>query len=113
MKKNLLLLFALISSFQFVSAQTLSSAPILTFTNNMGISTDNIASDGDGGSVNISDFDIQFYNISNEAGTFVGPLSWENASFYFATITNFKSCCCGKEFYQSSESSLSFSTFPK
>lgn len=83
MKKYFCFLVA-ISSIQFTSAQTLSSAPTLTFTNNTGISTDNIATDGEGGSVNITDFDIQIYNISNTAGAFVSPLSWENAGFYTA-----------------------------
>jgi len=84
MKKKYLFFLVIISSVQFTSGQTLSSAPTLTFTSNAGISTDNIASDGDGGSVNISDIDIQIYNISNTAGAFVSPLSWENAGFYTA-----------------------------
>jgi len=73
-----------IFSIPFTFGQTLSSAPTLTFTSNTGISTDNIATDGEGGSVNITDIDIQIYNISNTAGTFVSPLSWENTGFYSA-----------------------------
>jgi hypothetical protein len=73
-----------IFSFPFTFGQTLSSAPTLTFTSNTGISADNIATDGEGGSVNITDIDIQIYNISNTAGAFVSPLSWENAGFYTA-----------------------------
>ncbi len=45
---------------------TLSTSPTLTFSNNTGFS-DNIAQDGEGGSVNISDFDIQIYPINNAA----------------------------------------------
>ena len=82
MTKKYLLLFVAIYSFEFTSAQTLSSAPTLTFTNNTGISSDNIATDGDGGSINISDIDIQVYNISNTSGAFIAPLSWENNAFY-------------------------------
>lgn len=71
----------MIFSLEFTSAQTLSSAPTLTFTSDTNISSDNIASDGDGGSVNISDIDIQIYNISNVNGTLATPLSWQNNSF--------------------------------
>ncbi|CAM4333675.1 T9SS type A sorting domain-containing protein [Flavobacterium terrigena] len=84
MSKNYILFVAAISVFKFSSAQTLSSAPTLTFTNDTGISTDNIASDGDGGSVNISDINIQIYTISDVNGAIVTPLSWENASYYGA-----------------------------
>lgn len=84
MRKNYILIVAAISFFKFSTAQTLSTAPTLTFTDNTGISTDNIASDGDGGSVNISDIDIQIYNISDVNGTMATPMSWENASFYTA-----------------------------
>ena len=84
MRKNYILFLATVSFFKFSSAQTLSTAPTLTFTNNTGISTDNIASDGDGGSVNISDIDIQIYSISDVDGVMTAPLSWENASYYGA-----------------------------
>lgn len=84
MRKNYILFLAAVSFFKFSTAQTLSTAPTLTFTNNTGISTDNIASDGDGGSVNISDFNIQIYNISDTNGTMTTPLSWENDVFYTA-----------------------------
>jgi hypothetical protein len=84
MRKNYILFLVAIIFFQLSSAQTLSSAPTLTFTTNTGISSDNIASDGDGGSVNISDFNIQIYNISDVNGTMVTPLTWENAGFYTA-----------------------------
>lgn len=86
MKKNILSLLVAISSLQLISAQALSSAPTITFVNNTGIGTDNIASDGDGGSSNITDFDIQIYNISNVSGTFTTPLSWENSTF-FTTVS--------------------------
>lgn len=84
MRKNYIFILFFIASFKFASAQTLSSAPTLTFTSNTNISTDNIATDGDGGSVNISDIDIQIYNISDVNGTFTTPLSWQGTAFYFA-----------------------------
>lgn len=89
MKKNYILILAAVSFFKFSTAQTLSSAPTLTFTNNTGISTDNIASDGDGGSVNISDIDIQIYNISDVNGTFLNQLSWENNTFLSSNNSSF------------------------
>lgn len=84
MRKNYILFLVAIVFFQFSAAQTLSSAPTLIYTNDTGISSDNIANDGDGGSVNISDIDIQIYNISDVNGTMVTPLSFENSSFYAA-----------------------------
>ena len=82
----------MIFSLEFTSAQTLSSAPTLTFVNDTNISADNIATDGDGGSVNISDIDIQIYNISDVNGTFTTPLSWQGIGFYtsdaYTGITN-------------------------
>lgn len=84
MRKNYILFLAVVASFQFGTAQTLGSAPTLTFTNNTGISTDNIATDGDGGSVNITDINIQIYNILDTNGTLVTPLSWENSSYFGA-----------------------------
>lgn len=82
----------MISSFKFASAQTLSSAPTLTFTSDTNISSDNRATDGDGGSVNISDIEIQIYNISDVNGAFTTPLSWQGAVFHasgsFTGITN-------------------------
>ena len=80
-RKNYILFLAAVSFFKFSTAQTLSTAPTLTFTNDTGISSDNIASDGDGGSINISDINIQIYNISDANGTMATPLSWENAGF--------------------------------
>jgi hypothetical protein len=84
MRKNYILFLAAVICFQFNTAQTLGTAPTLTFTNNTGISTDNIASDGDGGSVNISDINIQIYSILDTNGTITMPLSWEDASFFTA-----------------------------
>lgn len=89
MEKNYILILAAVSFFKFSTAQTLSTAPTLTFTNNTGISTDNIASDGDGGSVNISDIDIQIYNISDVNGTFQSQLSWENNAFLSSNNSSF------------------------
>jgi hypothetical protein len=89
MRKNYILFLAAVSFFKFSTAQTLSTAPTLTFTNNTGISTDNIASDGDGGSVNISDIDIQIYNISDINGTFQNQLSWENNTFLNSSNASF------------------------
>lgn len=81
MSKNYVLFLATILFFECSTGQSLSSAPTLTFSNNTGISTDNIASDGDGGSVNISDIDIQIYNISDTNGTLLNQMSWENNTF--------------------------------
>ncbi|WP_395046516.1 T9SS type A sorting domain-containing protein [Flavobacterium sp.] len=89
MTKKYFLLIAAISSLGLASAQTLSSAPTLTFTNNTGISSDNIASDGDGGSVNISDINIQIYNISDVNGTFLNQLSWENNGFLASSNSSY------------------------
>jgi hypothetical protein len=91
MKKNYIFILMMIFSLEFTSAQTLSSAPTLTFTSDTNISSDNRATDGDGGSVNISDIDIQIYNISDVNGTFTTPLSWQGAGFYgisYTGITN-------------------------
>jgi hypothetical protein len=81
MKKNYIFILMMIFSLEFTSAQTLSSTPTLTFTSDTNISSDNRATDGDGGSVNISDIDIQIYNISDVSGTFTTPLSWQNNGF--------------------------------
>lgn len=89
MRKNYIFFLVAVSFFKFSAAQTLSTAPTLTFTNNTGISTDNIASDGDGGSVNISDIDIQIYNISDINGTFQNQLSWENNGFLISNNSSF------------------------
>lgn len=87
MIKNYFFVFVAVLCSELALAQALATAPTLTFTNNTGVSSDNIATDGDGGSVNITDIDIQIYNISNVNGTFVTPLSWENASFYGISYT--------------------------
>jgi hypothetical protein len=84
MKKNYIFILMMIFSLEFTSAQTLSSAPTLTFTSDTNISSDNRATDGDGGSVNISDIDIQIYNISDINGTFTTPLSWQNNNYLFS-----------------------------
>lgn len=81
MNKNYIFFLAAFSFFKFSTAQTLSTTPTVTFTNNTGISTDDIASDGEGGSQAISDIDIQVYNISNSNGTLLPALSWQNNSF--------------------------------
>jgi mRNA-degrading endonuclease HigB of HigAB toxin-antitoxin module len=80
-KKYFAIFITMICS-EMAFSQTLSTAPTLTFTNNTGIGADNIATDGDGGSVNITDIDINIYNISDVNGTMVTPLSWESSSFY-------------------------------
>ncbi|PJJ06974.1 SprB-like repeat protein [Flavobacterium sp. 1] len=60
----------------------LNTSPTLTFTSNpAAITSDDIASDGEGGSQTISDIDIQVYNISNSNGTLLPALSWQNNSF--------------------------------
>ena len=89
MKNKYFLLLIVLFSFEFAICQALSTAPTLTFSNNTGISTDNIASDGDGGSVNISDIDIQIYNISDVNGTFQNQLSWENNAFLVSGSSSF------------------------
>jgi hypothetical protein len=85
MKQKLLILLYCLSIIFTTNAQTLSSAPTITFTNNSGIGTDNIATDGDGGSVNITDIDINIFNISDIFGTSTTPLSWEG-NFFFSTV---------------------------
>ena len=89
MTKNYILFLTTILVGSVASAQSLSSSPTLTFTNNSGISTDNIASDGDGGSINISDIDIQIYNISDVNGTILKQLSWENNGFLASSNSSF------------------------
>ena len=56
-----IILLVIVSNAQ---AQTLSSSPTITFSNSSGFG-DNIAQDGEGGSVTISDFNIQVMPISN------------------------------------------------
>ncbi len=90
--KNYFFILMAISSFEFASAQNLASAPTLTFISDLNISSDNRATDGDGGSVNISDIDIQIYNISDVNGTFATPLSWQGIGFFgsgtYTGVTN-------------------------
>jgi FG-GAP repeat. len=58
---------------------TLATSPTLIFTRNgSDITGDNIATDGEGGSVVITDIDIQIFNISDTDGTPTEFLSWEN-----------------------------------
>lgn len=59
-------------------AQPLSSSPLLTFTTNSGFS-DNIAQDGEGGSVTISDMNIQVMPIDNSGVKLTGsPLEYHD-----------------------------------
>lgn len=62
---------------------TLASGPTLVFSNDLGF-TDNIANDGDGGSVTISDFDIQVYPI-NSSGN---KLSTDPVQYHDGTDPN-------------------------
>ena len=60
--------------------QTLSSSPTITFTNNSGFS-DNIAQDGEGGSVIISDMNIQAMPIDNSGAKLTGsPLQYHDGT---------------------------------
>ena len=72
-----------LTSFGLGTDVALSTSPTLTFTSNpSAITSDNIASDGEGGSQAISDINIQIYNISSATGTFSPLLSWQGTSFY-------------------------------
>lgn len=67
MNKPLLLLsifLVLLTGLTRVAAQTLSSSPTISFSHGTGFN-DNIADDGDGGSVNITDFNIQVIPINS------------------------------------------------
>lgn len=77
----------------FLLAQVpLSSSPTLTFTSNpAAITSDDIASDGEGGSLTISDIDIQIYNISNTAGTLLPALSWQDNNSFLGSLSPFYS----------------------
>jgi len=81
MKKTLLLLFVhlvLLTGFTRVAAQTLSSSPTLSFSNATGFG-DNIAQDGEGGSVAITDIDIQAMPInSSGAKLMADPLEYHD-----------------------------------
>lgn len=81
MKKTLLLFFVnlvLLTGFTRVAAQTLSSGPMLSFSNATGFG-DNIAQDGEGGSVAISDIDIQVMPISNSGAKLTAdPLEYHD-----------------------------------
>lgn len=83
MKKTLLVLsitlFAL-PCFLSVYAQTLSSSPTLSFTNATGFA-DQIAQDGDGGSVAISDINIQVMPINSSGGLLTAdPLEYHDVN---------------------------------
>ena len=89
MRKNYILFLGTLLLFKVSSAQSLSTSPTLIFTNNVGIATDNIANDGDGGSVNITDIDIQIYNISDVNGTKLNQLSWEDNTFVSSNSSSY------------------------
>ena len=89
MRKNYILFLGTLLLFKVSSAQSLSTSPTLIFTNNVGIATDNIANDGDGGSVNITDIDIQIYNISDVNGTKLNQLSWEDNTFLSSNSSSY------------------------
>jgi hypothetical protein len=60
----------------------LSTNSTLNFTSNsVAITGDGIASDGDGGSLTITDINIQIYNISDTSGTLLNQLSWQSNTF--------------------------------
>jgi hypothetical protein len=52
----------------------------LTFTSDTGLA-DGVATDGEGGSVNLSGIDIEIRNISDINGTPLGDLQWRDNSF--------------------------------
>lgn len=65
---------------------TLADSPMLIFTSNSAdITGDDVASDGEGGAVVITDIDIEIFNISDTDGTPTGVLSWEDNSFLFSS----------------------------
>ncbi|WP_229793693.1 Ig-like domain-containing protein, partial [Salinimicrobium marinum] len=78
------------SSFQgpILDPIVLSSSPTLTFNSSTGLS-DNIAEDGEGGSKNITDIDIQIHDISDIEGTKMNTLTWQPASFLSSTDVNY------------------------
>ncbi len=80
--KNYLHLFALtaISFLNIMPAQgqNLASSPTISFTNSTGFE-DNIAQDGEGGSVSITDFNLQVYPINSSGTKLTGsPLEYHN-----------------------------------
>ena len=65
----------------FAVAMTAHAAPAtLSYSSNIGLG-DGIASDGDGGSVDIPGKNIQIVNISDTAGTSVGAIHWRDEGF--------------------------------
>ncbi|WP_297337586.1 YDG domain-containing protein, partial [Algoriphagus sp.] len=72
-----------VESFTTESAGVLlSSSPILTFTMSaVDLTGDDIASDGEGGSVQISDINIDVFNISDTNGSLHSDLDWRNNTF--------------------------------
>lgn len=76
MKKPLLFVFInliVCTGFVHVAAQSLSTSPTLTFSNNTGFG-DNIATDGEGGSVTISDINIQALPINSSGVKLTGDV---------------------------------------
>src|SRR5690606_17169545 len=60
----------------------LSLSPTLTFTaSGADITGDDIATDGEGGSSNIDDIDIDIFNISDAGGTLHAALDWKSNTF--------------------------------
>lgn len=85
--KNYLHLFAL-TAISFLNllpaqAQNLASSPTISFTNNTGFG-DNIAQDGEGGSIAITDFNIQVFPI-NSSGVKIDaePLQFHSSMDWF------------------------------
>ena len=85
--KNYLQLFALTAIYFLnlmpAQAQNLASSPTISFTNNTGFG-DNIAQDGEGGSIAITDFNIQVFPI-NSSGVRLNtdPLQFHSGSDWF------------------------------
>ncbi|RAJ29254.1 MBG domain-containing protein [Pedobacter cryoconitis] len=94
-KKRLLSVLVLLFAFFNLKAQnTLSTSPTLTFNTANGTVIGAIASDGSGGAVNITDFDLQIFSGMKANGTLVPNQSvqylnatWFNSSNGFFGIT--------------------------
>ncbi len=69
----------------FAVAMTAHAAPAtLSYSSNIGLG-DGIASDGDGGSVDIPGKNIQVVNIADAAGTTLGAITWFDNSYLFSS----------------------------
>jgi hypothetical protein len=92
MKKILLLLsihLLTLPGFTGVQAQALSSSPTLSFSHGTGF-WDNIAQDGEGGSVAISDINIQVMPINSSGAKLTAdPLDFHGAEWFMPPIITY------------------------